>query len=48
MAGSIHLFAALQAVFDVVDSHLLMDAAVWSSTHKEAANQAYNITNGDT
>eukprot|EP00891_Asterochloris_glomerata_P008459 jgi/Astpho2/8459/fgenesh1_pg.00123_%23_27_t len=40
--------ATYNAVYDVVDNHLLMDAAVWSSTHKEAANQAYNINNGDT
>jgi hypothetical protein len=31
-----------------VDSKLLMRAALFTSTHKSAANNAYNCSNGDT
>jgi hypothetical protein len=31
-----------------VDVELLTDAEIWLATHDKAANQAYNISNGDT
>jgi hypothetical protein len=36
------------AFLQAVDSKLLMRAALYTSTHKHAANNAYNCTNGDT
>ena len=36
------------AVWDCVDVEVMADAQIWMATHKEAANQAYNISNGDT
>lgn len=38
---------AYHALLELTDADLLARAAVWASTHEPAANQAFNIANGD-
>ena len=38
---------AYGTIYQVTDSSHFADAALWAATEKRAANQAYNITNGD-
>ena len=40
--------AAWRAVYQVTESAHMANAALWAATEPRCANQAYNITNGDT
>lgn len=39
--------ACYNALFQVIDAHLLARSALWVSTHAQCANEAFNVGNGD-